>query len=228
MCQVAPRDHELQKLLEQDAVGLNTDSTTGSGTQVMFELLSAEKIQSIDLETCMSLIEQTSGDDYRASSIGWHPKKKKEEMLDEDMLYLLVRQNNTKSAPQSKVSANSYVDEFTARLNGTGDIQGFISFMFTQDDPPYEDRDVVYIYEIHLLERLRGRGLGSKLIAFVELAAKHHGISKTMLTVFTANKGARGLYEKLGYGKDECSPKDRIMRRKTIKADYVIMSKELA
>ena len=109
-----------------------------------------------------------------------------------------------------------------------GSILGFISFMFTYDEAPHADRPVVYIFEIHLHHRLRGCGMGSALIRFVENAAEHCGVSKTMLTVFTANTGAMALYEKLGYGKDECSPKDRLTRNKTIKPDYAIMSKELA
>jgi hypothetical protein len=48
-----------------------------------------------------------------------------------------------------------------------------------------------------------------------------------MLTVFTANKRAKSMYEKLGYSKDECSPGDRVTRNKVIKADYVIMSKSI-
>jgi ribosomal protein S18 acetylase RimI-like enzyme len=102
-----------------------------------------------------------------------------------------------------------------------------MSFMFTYDDPPHEDREVAYLYEIHLLEQLRGRGLGKKLVEFLEMAARQTGISKTMLTVFASNSAARGLYENLGYGKDACSPGDRVIRRRVIKADYIIMSKEL-
>jgi ribosomal protein S18 acetylase RimI-like enzyme len=108
-----------------------------------------------------------------------------------------------------------------------GSVRGFISFMFTHDDPPHEDREVLYIYEIHLHERLRGGGLGSKLIKFAENAAKECGISKTMLTVFSNNTAARGVYEKLGYVEDACSPEDKIVRHRVIQADYVIMSKEL-
>ena len=104
-------------------------------------------------------------------------------------------------------------------------VLGYISFMLTYDDPPHQDREVVYIYEIHLNDRLRGHGLGSRLIGFVEHVARECRIGKTMLTVFTANKGAKKLYEALGYTKDACSPGDRVTRTRTIKADYVIMSK---
>lgn len=62
---------------------------------------------------------------------------------------------------------------------------------------------------------------------FVENAARACRIGKTMLTVFTANKRAKGMYESLGYGRDECSPSDRVTRNKVIKTDYLILSKEI-
>lgn len=180
----------------------------------------------------MNLIEQTSGDDYRASSIGWNPRKKKAEMLEEGMMYILIKQcDAAPTSTQAEYSVSHPIitmNEIQEPPRGSNiRILGFISFMFTKDDPPYEERDVVYVYEIHLAEALRGHGLGSKLLEFVESAARHCSISKTMLTVFTANESARSLYTRLGYGKDECSPKDRVMRRKVVKADYIIMSKEM-
>jgi ribosomal protein S18 acetylase RimI-like enzyme len=157
---------------------------------------SAAALTQQELTACLGLIELTSGQDYKQSRIGWNVAKKKAEMRDPAMMYILVR-------------------------------HGAVGGEFTYDDPPYEDRQVVYLYEIHLHEHLRGMRLGSKLVAFVEEAARQAGISKTMLTVFTANSRARRWYEKLGYGKDACSPEDRVVRSRVVAADYVIMSKEL-
>jgi ribosomal protein S18 acetylase RimI-like enzyme len=108
-----------------------------------------------------------------------------------------------------------------------GRILGFISFMFTRDDPPHADREVAYIYEIHLREQLRCQGLGSTLIQFVEDAARACEVYKCMLTVFTANGRARLTYGRRGYVKDACSPKARVTRRKVIESEYQIMSKVL-
>jgi ribosomal protein S18 acetylase RimI-like enzyme len=165
---------------------------------------SAAALTQQELAACLGLIELTSGQDYKQSRIGWNVSKKKAEMRDPAMMYVLVRPGAV-----------------------GGEVLGFVSFMFTYDDPPHEDRQVVYLYEIHLHEHLRGMRLGSKLVAFVEKAARQAGISKTMLTVFAANSRARGWYEKLGYGRDACSPEDRVVRSRVVAADYVIMSKEL-
>ncbi|KAF2710365.1 acyl-CoA N-acyltransferase [Pleomassaria siparia CBS 279.74] len=166
------------------------------------------------LDECFKLIESTSSADYKAAQMGWHPKEKMEEMKDSAMMYLLVRRTDTASTPQTKAS-------------DPREILGFLSFMFTNDDPPHTDREVVYIYEVHLAEQLRGAGLGSHLVGMAEEAARKMGISKTMLTVFSSNKKARALYERLGYGKDACSPANREIRGRIIEADYIIMGKEL-
>ena len=201
---------KVEKLFRNDFVGLAAYGASLADCPLEFKLVkSADKLSEVELQTCLEIVEHTSGADYRASSIGWKPAQKKEEMKDKDMMYLLVR----------------HCDPCVGK---SGRILGFMSFMFTYDDPPYQNREVVYLYEIHLLNLLRGRGLGSRLVAFLEAAARHCRIRKTMLTVFCANEGARRLYEKLGYVKDSCSPADRRVRQRVIKADYVIMSKELA
>lgn len=82
-----------------------------------------------DLDACLALIDQTSGQDYRASSVGWHPSSKKEEMDSPDLRYTLVKDEQ-------------------------GCIVGFTSIM-----PTFEEGDpVVYCYEIHLSPILQGYG----------------------------------------------------------------------
>jgi ribosomal protein S18 acetylase RimI-like enzyme len=343
----------VQKVLEQDTSGLGAFLSSHLEGPMRVELvLSPSELDDHDLEACLELVEITSGHDYQASSIGWNPRKKREEMMDEDMMYLLVRQGEgedrdsselpepseepssigssrdddediemveTRDAPTERQAAsqpNALAQPIDAYVSGSDNeeaaepsdatspeipanvppllsslsevpatadnlptsprseehhrqvpeahrkptpqasasadrkpdvstttslsssqlaaidrynnsILGFISFMFTYDDPPHEDREVVYIYEIHLHARLRGQGLGSHLMDFVEYAARECQIDQTMLTVFTANEGARRMYERRGYTRDRCSPKDRVMRSKVIKADYIIMSAQL-
>lgn len=205
---------------------------------------SASELKPSELDACLALVEHTSGQDYRNSSIGWNTKRKRAEMLDEEMMYMLVRQSDS-AEPTSHEEGEGKVgedtdtrgkgnaslqpfDRFAAAHNLGGGILGFLSLMYTFDDPPHDDREVLYVYEVHLHESLRGRGLGSKLMEFAEGVAACCGISKIMLTVFTANKGARAMYEKLGYHRDSCSPHDRQMRNKVVKADYMILSKLLA
>lgn len=174
--------------------------------------LQSSRLSAEDVQTCFQLIETTSSAAYKASSIGWNPPEKMEELLDSRMRFLLVRRASASSA-----SSGPPVHE----------ILGFLSFMITNDDPPHQARPVVYIYEVHLCEALRGVGLGSHLITMAESVAKRAGISKSMLTVFTANKGARRLYERLGYQRDQASLPDRSIRGRTIEPDHIIMGKEL-
>ncbi|CAG5174723.1 uncharacterized protein ALTATR162_LOCUS10904 [Alternaria atra] len=300
---VVARVQTVQALLRED-IHLSAYEAPHLPCPVSFQFVpSAFDLKKGELEACLSLVEKTSGHDYKTSSIGWNPRKKREEMLDGEMMYLLVRQGPSDTAGQSSMEetqemnnlhkgmewtearidadsspsvrgASYALGQHPPRLNpldqlnqgytpDSGEeeaatwnqtkastalekkescsvkhspdpqtscgnyILGFTSFMFTYDDSPHEDREVLYIYEIHLHEQLRGQGLGSHLIKFVENVARACRIRKTMLTVFTANKRAKSMYEKLGYSKDECSPGDRVTRNKVIKADYVIMSKSI-
>jgi ribosomal protein S18 acetylase RimI-like enzyme len=349
--EVNPRGKKVQEALEQDISGLRAFAASCAEGPLRLELArSPSELKEGDFEVLLGLLEMTSGHDYRASSIGWNPRKKRDEMMDKDMIYLLVRQgagegegegehsdsselsesseepssiesssneendediemgktedahtegqdviagqksaasqatpqpnalaqliqayasvsddeeapepgiatplavpataDNSTPSPRSEEHLRrvqqayreatpqapaSHSDEPNAPATAALDCQdnrilGFMSFMFTFDDPPHEDREVVYIYEIHLHEHMRGKGLGSHLIGFVEDGSRKCQVDKTMLTVFTVNEGARRMYERRGYKKDECSPKDRVMRSKVIKADYIVMSKQL-
>lgn len=205
--------------------------------------------------------------DYKHSKQGWNAQHKMKEMKDDDMMYMLVRDmdavaekyvpyDHSARTSRSASKATSSVDnnEHDARSAASVDstsfgpgsgtqpgantpILGFLSFMPTFDDPPNEDRPVIYIYEIHLAQELRGGGLGKHMIMLVERIAKRVKLSKVMLTVFTRNTKAMAFYKSLGYTTDECSPSSSVGRtRKTrsmkavakvVEADYQILSKEL-
>ena len=80
-----------------------------------------------ELEACFDLVDETSGEDYRNSSLGWHPAMKRREMRSPDLRYILVK-------------------------DGDGKINGFTSLM-----PTFENHEpVVYCYEIHLKPELQG------------------------------------------------------------------------
>ena len=164
---------------------------------------SSEKLSKTELDACLKLIESTSRPDYESSSWGWHPKRKKREMKEDDMRYLLVRSAGDDQDP----------------------VLGFLSFMLTHDSTP--SVPVMYVYEIHLPPALRSCGLGAHLMDLAESIAENVGVEKVMLTCFLSNKKAHSFYAKRGYVADVCSPEDRRTRTKVIKPDYVIMSKVL-
>jgi hypothetical protein len=80
-----------------------------------------------ELQACYALVEETSKPDYEASSGGWRPRAKLKEMRLPELRYILVQ-------------------------DAAGVTQGFVSLMPTHE----QGIPVVYCYEIHLKEELRG------------------------------------------------------------------------
>lgn len=61
------------------------------------------------------------------------------------------------------------------------------------------DRTVLWIYNVEIDERLRGRGLGRQTMMLAEDEARARGIERIELNVFGGNEAARNLYRSLGY-----------------------------
>jgi N-alpha-acetyltransferase 40 len=169
------------------------------GANIQFKVSS--ELTHHELSACLDLVATTSRQDYENSSWGWHPRRKRREMREDEMRYLLVR---TTSNMQS-------------------DVQGFVSFMLTHDSSP--SVPVLYVYEIHLAVHLRKLGLGAHLMQVVEDLARTLSMDKIMLTCFVRNVKAYNFYVSRGYEKDAISPEDRSTRKKTTAPDYVILSK---
>lgn len=169
----------------------------------------ATDISEKDFDDCFNLIETTSRKDYEGSNWGWHPKRKRREMKEKEMRYIVMR----KDVPP------------TGDGEPTVEFEGFLSFMFTHDSAP--SVPVLYIYEIHLAEVARGKGLGLHLLHLAESMARKAGVKKVMLTCFLSNTNALSFYKRHGFRKDACSPGDRRTRKKVVKVDYVIMSKDV-
>ncbi|TFB07294.1 hypothetical protein CCMA1212_000797 [Trichoderma ghanense] len=165
------------------------------------EFLSSHELSKDDFKACFDIIELTSGADYKSSSVGWHPAMKKKEMKSPDLRYILVKDD-------------------------TGTVKGFTSLM-----PTFENHEpVLYCYEVHLTPDLQGSGLGKHLMAqLIAIAENIPSTKKVMLTCFTSNANGLKFYEKLGFTKDEFSPRDRTLRGgKVVKPDYVILSRGTA
>ncbi|KAL5890129.1 hypothetical protein ACKVWC_005345 [Pyricularia oryzae] len=170
-----------------------------TGYEYGLVLVRAEAMTDPDLTSCLDMIDLTSGQDYRNSSMGWNRDAKLAEMKSPGLRYILVRDDG-------------------------GAMAAFTSFM-----PTYEEgQPVLYCYEIHLLDRVRKSGLGRLLMGYLcNIAATLPPITKVMLTCFTSNEGARAFYEQMGFVTDDISPRPRVLRggRETRAPDYVILSK---
>ena len=190
-------------------------SSKSSGMKFNLSLHSVTSLPATVLKTCFSLIEETSSEAYKASQNGWKPRAKWREMREPDMKYVLVYRED-RSQPSD--------EQHDFDVDQSGEVFcGFMSFQLSIE-PPF---DVLYIYEIHLVESARGIGLGYHLMKVAEEVGRGVGVAKTMLTVYTSNTKARKFYERLGYSIDDISPADRELRRVIRPADFAILSKTL-
>lgn len=177
-------------------------------------LVAADWLAPGEYNAAFHLIAETSRADYESSTFGWHPRRKRKEMLEPEMKYLLVRRKDTGPTIERRKDCG---DLDTSVL-------GFLSFMVDYDSSP--SVPVLYIYEIHLAESLRGLGLGNHLMHVADVLAQSIGLAKVMLTCFLCNKKAYCFYTDRGFLKDACSPEDRKTRNKVVAVDYAILSKD--
>ena len=66
-------------------------------------------------------------------------------------------------------------------------------------------RRVLWVYDLRVGERFRGRGFARAAMEFAEQEAGRRGLSRVALNVFGGNEPARGLYRALGYTEDAVS-----------------------
>lgn len=74
---------------------------------------------------------------------------------------------------------------------------GFIHVTATHDY--YSDANVAHIADVVVTPDAGGRGIGSALIAHAEAWARQRGSAMLTLNVFSANRRARDLYDRLGF-----------------------------
>ncbi|TEY54686.1 hypothetical protein BOTCAL_0239g00080 [Botryotinia calthae] len=248
-CAKSLEDFERDYMPPRSSYGLYNTSPQSEDVAVKSYKLGLYKpgmLCSQDLTACLKLVEVTSGKHYRESKQGWSGRRKRSEMELWDLRYLVVREvglgigegegeweddegteGEKNRGKSEEVEEEIIVEERGEEGDGEkeGEIKGFMSFM-----PTFEDGiKVVYLYEIHLMDELRGTGLGTHLMSLLtSIARAIPGVEKTMLTCFTANEAALKFYKKLKYEKDEYSPEPkRLKGGKVLENDYVILSKRV-
>lgn len=68
--------------------------------------------------------------------------------------------------------------------------------------PQPHDPDCVMVYDVHIDEAFRGRGLGRATMLAAEDVVRTEGFGRIALNVFGGNDRAERLYRSLGYGVD--------------------------
>lgn len=73
-------------------------------------------------------------------------------------------------------------------------------------------------------------GLGKRLMGYLmDVADNIASVDKVMLTCFVSNASGLEFYEKLGFERDDYSPRERKLRGgKVVMPDYVILSRPTA
>ena len=66
-------------------------------------------------------------------------------------------------------------------------------------------RPVLWVYDLRVDERFRGRGFARAAMEFAEEEARRRGLGHVALNVFGGNEPARRLYRSLGYREDAVS-----------------------
>lgn len=174
-------------------------------SNLVLTLQDRSSISEKDLESCYNLLKGNLQSCYENSSWGWHPDAKKAELREPDTKYLLLHSTADGQTPSHC------------------DVLGFLSCQIVVE----KDEPVIYCYELQLSKALRGLGIGSRLMFIMHELGKALCMKRAFLTVFTSNECAYKFYAKLGYTVDPQSPKDKILRGRTVRPDYRILSKKL-
>lgn len=77
----------------------------------------------------------------------------------------------------------------------TGETVGYL-WVAERDN---QGRKVLWIYDVEIDARFRGRGLGRAAMSLAEEQARERGLERVELNVFGGNGVARNLYRSLGY-----------------------------
>merc|ERR1712146_368873 len=126
--------------------------------------------------------------------------EKEKELFDEMVRYLIVTSTSTL---------------------GDESVEGFAHFRFIMDDDEDPQCSVLYLYEIQLSSKCRGKGLGNYMISVLKTIGRDMSMKKLKLTCFHSNIGALSFYtNKVGFSIDETSPSNF----EGSNADYEILS----
>jgi ribosomal protein S18 acetylase RimI-like enzyme len=202
------------------------NAVTEKYPELQIDVFEVDGLSNNDLEISLQLLDANLGDIYiKINGKNWKVKKRKE-MREPGLVYVLLRNSN--------------------------DLKfcGFISVKIINED----DLCVLYLYEIQLGGTLRNKGIGTFLMNQLDNVVKQLQNSKKLkklwfeeyaegysdindpdleltgigLTVFSSNVGAKKLYKRLGFVLHPSSPIEKELRNgKIIEPDYYMLEKKL-
>lgn len=126
------------------------------------------------------LEEKNMKKSYEDCDIGWKPKEKHEEMMDDRSCYLVARHRSS-SIP--------------------------VAFSHYRFDVDFAE-PVLYCYELQLEKQVQRKGLGKFMMQILELMAFKNNMSKVVLTTFKHNPDGLNFFYSLNYSVDDTSPED--------------------
>lgn len=190
------------------------------------DVVKVQDLSDRELDSCLHLLDRNLGKIYASvNGKSWKGPKAKE-MLEPGLVYVLIR------------------------AVGTDKLIGLVSMKIVNE----YDLNVLYLYEIQVDESCRNKKLGTfamlqldRLVLMINSSDKlkqlwlreyedeYLGLhdpeillTGVALTVFSVNKGARKLYQRLGYKLHPDSAKDRVLRSgKVIEPIYYMLEKSV-
>lgn len=153
-----------------DKFDLPTKLQTNSKDELMLRWSTGGQLESKDMEWMVNSVESNLKKMYEQSRMKWNRREKVNEMKHKDQRIIIAEDEG--------------VQEQTAFLTFRWDLE--------------EGRAVMYVYELFVNEKGRGKGIGQAMMRLAEMICRAHKVPEIMLTVFSYNSAAMKLYlEKL-------------------------------
>lgn len=150
-----------------------------NGLSLDLECKRVKELPSDVINTLFALLKKNMESLYRSCSWGWDEEKKFSEMTEDAAWYLVAYDAERKPV-------------------------AFSHFRFDMD----YGLDVLYVYELQLMEDVKRKGLGKFMSQLLELIAFKNNFKKVVLTVLKHNANALEFYKSMRYMIDETSPED--------------------
>ncbi|KAL0580386.1 tRNA(Ser) Um(44) 2'-O-methyltransferase [Marasmius crinis-equi] len=142
-------------------------------------------------------LEENMKELYANSSTGWHPDDKRAELFHSLSRFIVAHPENESDT-----------------------LAAYTMFRFEYE----QGSDILYCYELQVLESYQRKSLGRLLMKALECIAQKWKMDQIMLTVFKANNRACQFYKAIGFTLDPTSPTEEDVEEFGI-VDYEILSK---